>query len=99
MAEALGGRRRNAQPRRRPEFPDRPAAVLGDFNIAPEDRDVYDPAAFVGSTHTTPFSAPAGSGFAKAGLFALILSSSLRSDFARASDQPVPTGKPSDKAE
>jgi exodeoxyribonuclease-3 len=34
--------------------PDRPAAVLGDFNIAPEDRDVYDPAAFVGSTHTTP---------------------------------------------
>jgi exodeoxyribonuclease-3 len=28
--------------------------VAGDFNIAPEDRDVYDPAAFVNSTHVTP---------------------------------------------
>jgi exodeoxyribonuclease-3 len=28
--------------------------VCGDFNIAPEDRDVYDPAAFVGDTHVTP---------------------------------------------
>jgi exodeoxyribonuclease-3 len=28
--------------------------VCGDFNIAPEDRDVYDPAAFRGSTHVTP---------------------------------------------
>jgi len=28
-------------------------AVLGDFNIAPDDRDVYDPAAFVGETHTS----------------------------------------------
>jgi exodeoxyribonuclease-3 len=28
-------------------------AILGDFNIAPEDRDVYDPAAFVGETHTS----------------------------------------------
>jgi exodeoxyribonuclease-3 len=27
--------------------------VCGDFNIAPEDRDVFDPAAFVGSTHVT----------------------------------------------
>jgi exodeoxyribonuclease-3 len=27
--------------------------VAGDFNIAPEDRDVYDPAAFAGSTHVT----------------------------------------------
>ena len=31
----------------------RPAVVAGDFNVAPDDRDVYDPAAFVGSTHTT----------------------------------------------
>lgn len=34
-----------------------PAADLvlcGDFNIAPDDRDVYDPARFVGSTHVTP---------------------------------------------
>jgi len=28
--------------------------VCGDFNIAPEDKDVWDPAAFVGSTHVTP---------------------------------------------
>ncbi|MDA8033823.1 MAG: exodeoxyribonuclease III [Actinomycetota bacterium] len=29
-------------------------AVCGDFNIAPDDRDVFDPAAFVGATHVTP---------------------------------------------
>ncbi len=31
------------------------AAVLvgGDFNIAPDDRDVYDPAKFVGATHVS----------------------------------------------
>ncbi len=28
--------------------------VLGDFNIAPDDRDVWDPAEFVGATHTSP---------------------------------------------
>jgi exodeoxyribonuclease-3 len=28
-------------------------AILGDFNVAPADEDVYDPAAFVGSTHVT----------------------------------------------
>ena len=28
-------------------------AVCGDFNVAPDDRDVYDPALFVGNTHTT----------------------------------------------
>ncbi|HEY7133883.1 MAG TPA: exodeoxyribonuclease III [Acidimicrobiia bacterium] len=28
-------------------------AVLGDFNVAPEDRDVWDPKAFVGATHVT----------------------------------------------
>lgn len=27
--------------------------VCGDFNIAPDDRDVFDPAAFVGATHVT----------------------------------------------
>ncbi len=31
-----------------------PFAVLGDFNIAPADEDVWDPAAFAGSTHVTP---------------------------------------------
>jgi exodeoxyribonuclease III len=30
-----------------------PFAVMGDFNIAPTDADVWDPAAFVGSTHVT----------------------------------------------
>lgn len=34
--------------------PDEAVAVCGDFNIAPADKDVWDPAAFVGSTHVTP---------------------------------------------
>ena len=34
--------------------PDDPLAVCGDFNIAPDDRDVYDPRRYVGSTHTSP---------------------------------------------
>ncbi len=29
-------------------------AICGDFNIAPADSDVWDPAAFIGSTHVTP---------------------------------------------
>ncbi len=33
---------------------DRPFAVMGDFNIAPSDADVWDPAAFADSTHVTP---------------------------------------------
>jgi exodeoxyribonuclease-3 len=32
----------------------RPFAVLGDYNVAPSDDDVYDPAAFEGATHVTP---------------------------------------------
>ena len=32
---------------------DLPLALLGDFNVAPTDADVWDPAAFVGSTHVT----------------------------------------------
>ena len=31
-----------------------PLAVCGDFNVAPTDADVWDPAVFVGSTHVTP---------------------------------------------
>ncbi|WP_329570184.1 exodeoxyribonuclease III [Kitasatospora sp. NBC_01266] len=31
----------------------RPFAVLGDFNVAPTDEDVYDVADFVGATHVT----------------------------------------------
>lgn len=31
-----------------------PFAIVGDFNVAPNDDDVWDPAQFVGSTHVTP---------------------------------------------
>jgi exodeoxyribonuclease-3 len=31
-----------------------PFVVTGDFNVAPTDDDVFDPAAFVGLTHVTP---------------------------------------------
>lgn len=31
-----------------------PFAVMGDFNVAPTDSDVWDPAVFVDSTHVTP---------------------------------------------
>jgi len=33
--------------------PDAPLALCGDFNIAPTDRDVFDPRQFVGTTHTS----------------------------------------------
>ena len=33
--------------------PDQPVAVCGDFNVAPEDRDVWDPAEFEGMTHVS----------------------------------------------
>jgi exodeoxyribonuclease III len=33
---------------------ERPFAVMGDFNVAPADADVWDPAAFADSTHVTP---------------------------------------------
>ena len=33
---------------------DEQVAVCGDFNIAPDDPDVWSPEAFVGSTHVTP---------------------------------------------
>jgi exodeoxyribonuclease-3 len=33
--------------------PDTPVAVCGDFNVAPEDRDVWDPKRFRNSTHTS----------------------------------------------
>ena len=35
------------------EDPSRPLAVSGDWNIAPDDRDVYDPALYVGATHVS----------------------------------------------
>jgi len=33
--------------------PSDPLVIAGDFNIAPDDRDVYDPAAYVGATHVS----------------------------------------------
>jgi exodeoxyribonuclease-3 len=33
--------------------PTDPVVILGDFNVAPEDRDVWDPKAFIGATHVT----------------------------------------------
>ena len=33
--------------------PDEQLVVMGDFNIAPDDRDVYDPSKFVGATHVS----------------------------------------------
>ncbi len=38
---------------RRRSRPGTPLVVCGDFNVAPTDADVWDPAAFVGSTHVT----------------------------------------------
>ena len=45
-----------------------PFAVMGDFNIAPTDADVWDPAAFVGSTHVTPAERDALTALAGCGL-------------------------------
>ena len=36
------------------QSPDDEVVVLGDFNVAPEDRDLWSPKAFKGSTHVTP---------------------------------------------
>jgi len=33
--------------------PEQEVTVLGDFNVAPDDRDVWSPEAFAGSTHVT----------------------------------------------
>jgi exodeoxyribonuclease-3 len=47
---------------------DRPFAVLGDYNVAPTDEDVYDRAAFEGSTHVTPAERAALASLREAGL-------------------------------
>jgi len=44
----------DAMAKRIGELSDAPLVVAGDFNVCPTDLDVYDPAAFVGSTHVTP---------------------------------------------
>ena len=45
-----------------------PGVVCGDFNIAPDDRDVYDPAAFEGATHTSAAERDALAGIVDLGL-------------------------------
>jgi exodeoxyribonuclease III len=47
---------------------ERPFAVLGDFNIAPQDVDVWDRAKFEGLTHVTPAEREALAGLRAAGL-------------------------------
>ena len=47
---------------------ERPFALMGDFNIAPADDDVWDPAAFAGSTHVTPPERAALAGLRETGL-------------------------------
>ncbi|MFF5288245.1 exodeoxyribonuclease III [Paractinoplanes globisporus] len=36
------------------EIAEGPLVIAGDFNVAPTDADVWDPAVFVGATHVTP---------------------------------------------
>lgn len=45
-----------------------PLALCGDFNVAPTDRDVWDPAAFANSTHVTPPERDAVAALQKLGL-------------------------------
>ncbi|SHM49604.1 exodeoxyribonuclease III [Cryptosporangium aurantiacum] len=45
-----------------------PFVVAGDFNVAPTDDDVFDPAAFVGLTHVTPPERAALASLREAGL-------------------------------
>jgi len=42
-----------AMAERATEFRGTPLVIAGDMNVMREDRDIYDPAAFVGSTHVT----------------------------------------------
>ncbi|WP_336048066.1 exodeoxyribonuclease III [Streptomyces sp. CA2R101] len=46
----------------------RPFAVLGDYNVAPSDEDVWDPAVFEGATHVTPAERAALTALREAGL-------------------------------
>ncbi|WP_407549054.1 exodeoxyribonuclease III [Streptomyces sp. Pv4-95] len=47
---------------------DRPFAILGDYNVAPTDEDVWDTTAFEGATHVTPAERAALAGLREAGL-------------------------------
>jgi len=50
------------------ESPDLPLALMGDWNVAPLDRDVWDVAAFEGSTHVSQPERDAFAEFERAGL-------------------------------
>jgi exodeoxyribonuclease-3 len=45
-----------------------PLVISGDFNVAPTDDDVWDPAVFAGSTHVTPAEREALAGIRAVGL-------------------------------
>lgn len=47
--------------------PDTQVALVGDWNVAPLDTDVWDPAFFVGKTHTSPAERDAFAAFGAAG--------------------------------
>ncbi len=47
---------------------ERPFAVMGDFNVAPTDDDVWDPAVFAEATHVTPAERAALAGLRAEGL-------------------------------
>jgi exodeoxyribonuclease-3 len=49
-----------------------PLAILGDFNVAPTDADVWDVAAFEGSTHVTPAERAALAALTDAGLVEVV---------------------------
>ncbi len=58
--------------RRSLELPSSGTILCGDFNVAPADADVFDPAAFVGSTHVTPAERDAIAALVTAGLHDLV---------------------------
>jgi exodeoxyribonuclease-3 len=57
-----------------PGWPEGPTAVLGDWNVAPTDDDVWDPALFEGRTHTSAPERAALEAFADVGLTELTAS-------------------------
>ena len=48
--------------------PEQPLALMGDWNVAPLDSDVWDPAVFEGHTHTSPAERDAFAAFQTKGL-------------------------------
>lgn len=59
--------------------PERPYAIIGDYNVAPEDSDVWDISLFANSTHVTPAERAALADLRAAGL-ADVLPRSLKGE-------------------